>query len=50
MLAAGEIGEDSELLAEKEKDPLGTPAGIGHHGRGKGEVDKEAIQSSASYW
>lgn len=49
MIASGEIGEDSDLFIEKDKDPPGTPGGA-HSIRVKGEVNKEAIQSSASYW
>ena len=53
MIASGEITEDSDLFLDKivDRDGPGTPGGSSfHHGKSKGEVDKEAIQNSASYW
>lgn len=49
MIASGEIGEDSDLFIEKDREGPGTSLGISQHGK-KGEIDREAIQSSASYW
>lgn len=49
MIASGEIGEDSDLFIEKDREGPGTSLGISQHEK-KGEIDREAIQSSASYW
>ena len=50
MIATSEIGEDSDLFFEKERESPGPSVTSSNHGRGKGEVDKEAVQKSASYW
>ena len=50
MIATGEISEDSDLFLEKERDSPGPPVASSYLGRSKGEVDKEAVQKSASYW